>query len=159
MATRNIFVEGDEVLRKKSKEVTEITPRIIELLDDMRDTMNSANGVGIAAPQVGVLRKVIIVHYDPDQADTYYEFINPEILEEEGSQEGTEGCLSLPGNLGLVERPEKVRIRGLNREGVVKEYIFEGFPAVVVCHEMDHLEGILYKDKAKVYGKEEEFAE
>ncbi len=158
MATRNVFVEGDDILRKKSKVIEEITPKIIELLDDMKDTMIANSGVGIAAPQVGILKRAIIVHYDPDDEETYYEFINPEIIEQEGVQESAEGCLSLPGYTGIVERPSKVRIRGLNREGDSKEYIFENFAAVVVSHEMDHLEGVLYKDKAREYKKVEEEA-
>ena len=156
MAIRNIFVEGDEVLRKKAKIVDEITPKVIELIDDMRETMTAANGVGIAAPQVGILKRVIIVHHDPEDESTYYEFINPEILLQEGTQEGTEGCLSLPGYVGMVERPYTVKMKAMDREGITKEYLFEGFPAVVVCHEIDHLNGVLYKDKATDYHKMDE---
>ncbi len=156
MAIRNIFVEGDDVLRKKAKTVDMITPKLAELLDDMRETMNKQDGVGIAAPQVGILKRVIIVHYDTEDESTYYELINPEILEEEGEQEGREGCLSLPGYTGLVKRPQRIKVRALNREGFLKEYIFEDFSAVVLAHEMDHLEGILYKDKATSYQKVDE---
>ncbi len=155
MAIRNIFVEGDDVLRKKSRVVEEVNEKIITLLDDMRDTMEDSEGVGIAAPQVGVLKRMIIVHFDPEDEGTYFEFINPELSEEEGTQEGSEGCLSLPGFIGMVKRPEKVRIKGLDRRGNMQDFYFEGFAAVVVCHEMDHLDGILYKDKASEYQRTE----
>ena len=149
MALRNVVVEGDPILRKKSREVTEITDRIRETLADMFETMEQSGGVGIAGPQVGVLRRMFVAKPYPDDApeDIYY-MINPEILEMEGEQDGEEGCLSVPGLQGSVIRPQKIRIKAMNLDGEYKEYEFEDFAARVMCHEYDHLEGVLYTDKA-----------
>lgn len=143
MAIRNIKLEGDPVLRKKSRKVDNINGRIITLLEDMAETMKYAEGIGLAAPQVGILRAVIIV----DIGEGPVELINPQILEMEGKEIMAEGCLSLPGKTGDVERPYKVKVKGLNREG--KEIIIkgEGLLARVLCHEIDHLEGVLFTDR------------
>lgn len=146
MALRNILEEGDAVLRKHCREVDEVNERMQMILDDMIETMREARGVGLAAPQVGILRRMFVAEPEPGQL---YCFINPEIITLEGTQESEEGCLSVPGYVGLVERPEKITIKGLDREGKPQEHTFEGFPAIVMCHEFDHLEGILYVDKAK----------
>lgn len=146
MALRNIVHEGDEILRKRCREVSEVTERIQQTLDDMVDTMHEAMGVGLAAPQVGIMRRMFVA--EPEPGRIYY-FINPEITYTEGSVEGEEGCLSVPGFSGLVDRPQKITIKGLDRDGNPQEYTFEDFDARVMCHEFDHLEGILYKDKAK----------
>lgn len=146
MALRNIVLEGDEILRKNCREVAEVNDRIRMILDDMVETMRDAKGVGLAAPQIGIMRRMFVA--EPEQGKVFC-FVNPEMVTLEGSQESEEGCLSLPGYAGLVERPEKIKIRGLDREGKMQEFDFEGFEAIVMCHEFDHLEGILYKDKAK----------
>lgn len=145
MALRNIVVEGDPILRKKCREVDEVNDRIRTILDDMVETMHDAVGVGLAAPQVGIMRRMFVA--EPEPGNVYY-FINPEITMMEGAVEGEEGCLSVPGFAGLVERPQKITIKGLDRNGEPQEYTFEDFHARVMCHEFDHLDGILYKDKA-----------
>ena len=145
MALRNIVTEGDPILRKTCRPVGEVTPRIQMILDDMVETMRDANGVGLAAPQVGIMRRMFVAEPEPEKV---YIFVDPEIVSMEGEQEGTEGCLSVPGYAGTVKRPEKIVIKGRDRYGKEKEYTFEGFDAVVMCHEFDHLEGILYTDKA-----------
>lgn len=145
MALRKVVVRGDEILSKSCREVSEITDRIRETLDDMVDTMREELGVGLAAPQVGVMRRMFVA--EPEPGRVYY-MINPEIYFEEGSEEEYEGCLSVPGLIGIVERPQKIKIRALDRDGVEQDYEFEGFDARVMCHENDHLNGILYTDKA-----------
>ena len=145
MALRNIIEEGDPVLRKVCREVGEVSDRYKEMLDDMVDTMREANGVGLAAPQVGIMRRMFVAEPEPDEL---YYFVDPEIVELEGEQESNEGCLSVPGKIGTVIRPEKIRITGKNKEGEMQDLTFEGFAATVMCHEFDHLEGILYIDKA-----------
>lgn len=145
MAILNILKEGDETLRKKCRPVDEITPRILTLLDDMHDTLEKAQGVGLAAPQVGILRRIVIVEID----DKKYEMINPEIIETKGRQDEIEACLSVPDKYGLVRRPAKVKVRATDRNGNVYEVEGEGLMARCFCHELDHLDGILYIDKAK----------
>lgn len=145
MALRKVVVRGDEILSKRCREVSEITDRIRETLDDMVDTMREERGVGLAAPQVGVMRRMFVA--EPEPGRVYY-MINPEIYFEEGSEEEYEGCLSVPGLIGIVERPQKIKIRALDRDGVEQDYEFEGFDARVMCHESDHLDGVLYTDKA-----------
>ncbi|MGN0818958.1 MAG: peptide deformylase [Christensenellaceae bacterium] len=144
MAIRNIVQLGDETLRKKSVEVTEITPKIIQLLDDMKETLVKAQGAGLAAPQVGVLRRIFIVMVE----EGYFEFINPKIIKIAGRQYGPEGCLSVKGKQGDVERPRKVVVKAQNRNGEWFELTAYGFFARAICHENDHLDGILYIDKA-----------
>ena len=144
MATRNIVQIGDEVLRKKCFEVTEINDKIITLLDDMKETLEKVQGAGLAAPQVGVLRRIFIVSVDGE----YYECINPQIIKSSGTQVGDEGCLSVKGKFGTVERPMKVTVKALDRFGKEFTVEAEGFLARAFCHENDHLDGILYVDKA-----------
>lgn len=144
MALRNVVCRGDEILAKKAKEVKEINARILEMLDDMRETMLENNGVGIAAPQVGILKQMFIVEVD----DTLIELINPQILETKGKQVDEEGCLSVPGFIGKVERPQHVKISGLNRKGETVVYEESDLIARALCHESDHLQGILFIDKA-----------
>ncbi len=146
MAIRNIRVDDDPILRKKSRPVTEFNERLFELLDDMKDTMYNSGGVGLAGPQVGVLRRVVVMDVSEDRNE-YIELINPEITEVDGIQTGTEGCLSLPGLCGIVSRPNVVKVKAQNREGKWCLYKGEGLKARCFCHEIDHLDGILYKDK------------
>ena len=145
MAIRNIRISTDEVLRKTCKPIKEITPNLLTLLDDMADTMYKAEGVGLAAPQVGILRRYCIV----DVGDGIIELINPVIDKESGSQEGQEGCLSIPGRYEDVVRPMKVKIHAQDRNGKPFKLTAEGFKARAICHEIDHLDGILYIDRIK----------
>ncbi|MBE6814102.1 MAG: peptide deformylase [Ruminococcaceae bacterium] len=142
MALRNIREDGDPILRKKCRPVTEFNERLFELLDDMAETMYEAPGVGLAGPQVGVLRRVVVM----DVGDGLLELINPEITKVEGEQIGEEGCLSLPGLCGMVKRPKVVQVKAQNREGKWCLYKGEDLKARCFCHEIDHLDGILYKD-------------
>ena len=146
MAIRNIRVDDDPILRKNSRPVTEFNDRLFDLLDDMKETLYNSGGVGLAAPQVGVLRRVVVMDVSEDRSD-YIELINPEITDVEGSQTGTEGCLSLPGLYGTVTRPMTVKVKAQNREGKWCLYKGEGLKARCFCHELDHLDGVLYKDK------------
>ncbi|MBQ8400255.1 MAG: peptide deformylase [Clostridia bacterium] len=145
MAILQIIDDTNETLRKKCREVSEITPRILTLLDDMADTLHKANGAGLAAPQVGVLRRVVLVETEPGQL---YELINPKIVESEGEQCEVEGCLSLPGQWGYTKRPMKVTVEALNRKGETVRYTGEGLLARAFCHELDHLDGVLFKDNS-----------
>ena len=142
MALRNIRTEGDPILRKKCREITEVNDRIRELADDMLDTMYEANGVGLAAPQVGVLKRMVII----DIGDGPVVMINPVILETSGSQTGQEGCLSIPGKAGIVTRPNYVKAKAYDLD--MKEFIIEGeeLMARAICHEVGHLDGDLYID-------------
>ena len=144
MAIRNIRISTDEVLRKTCKPIKEITPNLLTLLDDMADTMYEANGVGLAAPQVGILKRAVVI----DIGEGLVELLNPVILETSRSQTDEEGCLSLPGQSAPVERPYYVKAKAMDREG--NEFIIEGeeLMARALCHEIDHLDGILYIDKA-----------
>lgn len=148
MALRNVVKEGDPILRKKCRVVDAVDEKIITLLDDMKETMISDSGVGIAAPQVGMLKRICVCMPDPERPEDILEFINPVILSCEGEQEGYEGCLSVPGLVGCVKRPQRVRVEAMDRTGSKRIYDLEGFAAVVACHEIDHLDGILYIDKA-----------
>ena len=148
MALRHVVVEGDEILRKKCREVGEVTDRTRMILSDMLETMLAENGVGIAAPQVGIMRRMFVAMPDPDQPEDIFYMIDPEIYEEEGIQTGEEGCLSVPGLVGTVERPQRIRIRAKDLSGEMQDYEFTDFGARVMCHEYDHLNGILYTDKA-----------
>lgn len=159
MAIRNITVRGSEVLAKKCKPVKEITPRVRELCLDMIDTMNEADGVGLAAPQVGVLKRIFVAMPYPENPDNVYVMINPEITLAEGTQESSEGCLSIPGYMGLVDRPQKVRVKFMDLDGNENELEFEDFAATVICHENDHLDGVLYADKARDFMTSEEYYE
>lgn len=144
MAIRAIRKDSDEILRKVSKKVEKIDDRIITLLDDMAETMKAAEGVGLAAPQVGVLRRVVVI----DVGEGLIELINPVIVYESGEQLREEGCLSIPGKSGIVKRPQKVIVRAMNRNGETFEIKGEDLLAVAFCHEIDHLNGILFTDKA-----------
>ena len=147
MAVRNIRKEGDPILRKTSKVVPEITDRIKVLLDDMADTMYEADGVGLAAPQVGILKRIIVV--DPhDDTTGLVKLVNPEIIESDGEQIGIEGCLSIPNFNATVKRPEHLKVKYLDEEGNEKVWDAHGFPAEILSHEIDHLDGILFRDKA-----------
>lgn len=150
MAIRNIIQIGDETLRKKCFEVTDFGPKTQQLIDDMRDTLFKADGAGLAAPQVGVLRRIFIVYAE----NKYYECINPVIVKQSGKQSGEEGCLSIKGQYGVVERPMKVTVKALDRFGKPFTVKAEGFTARAFCHEHDHLDGILYIDKAISVSKE-----
>jgi peptide deformylase len=143
MAIRNIRKIGDEVLRKKSKKVDEINDRVLVLLKDMQDTMYAADGVGLAAPQVGILKRIAVV----DVGHGPINLINPEIIQTEGEYLDEEGCLSIPGEQGKVLRPEKVKVRALNEKGEEFELEGEGLLARALCHEIDHLDGVLFVDK------------
>ncbi len=144
MALREIRLDGDPLLRKKSKDIVEINDRIRTLLDDMVETMIASNGVGLAAPQVGVLRRAIVL----DIGDTPIKAINPEIIEEDGKVLDMEGCLSVPGYSGTVERPERIKVKFIDENGDNKLLEATGLSARIFCHEIDHLNGVLYTDKA-----------
>ena len=146
MALRKIVEAGDEVLRKKCRPISEVTERIRELIDDMFETLYDAQGVGLAAPQVGVMRRLFVV--DLGDGSGQKVLINPEIVESRGEEDGEEGCLSIPDRVGRVIRPEYIKIKGLDREGNPVEYEAEGLLARAFSHDYDHLEGILYTDKA-----------
>lgn len=147
MAIRKIREIGDSCLKKKCREVEKFDSRLHELLDDMQDTMLLANGVGLAAPQVGILRRVVVI--DLGEEDGILELVNPVITHTEGSQTDTEGCLSVPGKAGTVTRPEKTTVRAFDRNGEEFEFTGEGLYARCICHECDHLDGILYVEKAE----------
>ena len=144
MAKLNIRKVGDEVLDKVCRPVEEITPRILTLLDDMIETMRAADGVGLAAPQVGILRRIAVVETEPGEV---YELINPKIIAYSGEQEGAEGCLSVPGRYGLVKRPKHVTVRATNRHGEQFEITGHDLLARAFCHELDHLDGHLYLER------------
>ena len=145
MAIREIRIQGDSVLEKKCKEVKEVTPRIRELIDDMLETMYEENGVGLAAPQVGVLRRIVVI----DVGEGPIVMINPVILETAGSQTGDEGCLSLPGKAGQVTRPNYVKARAFDENLEEYEIEGEGLLARAICHELDHLDGHMYVEKVE----------
>lgn len=145
MAILNILTSEDETLRKVCRPVDKITPRILTLLDDMKETMYRANGVGLAAPQVGVLRRIVVI----DVGDGIIELINPEIVSAEGSQTDREGCLSVPDECGIVTRPNIVTVKALDRNGEPFEMRGEELLARAFCHEIDHLDGKLYTDIAE----------
>lgn len=159
MAIRNIREYGDEVLTKRCKEVTELTPRLRDLIEDMLETMYEANGVGLAAPQVGILKRIVVI--DVTGEDPYI-LINPRIVESSGEQKGSEGCLSVPGKCGIVTRPNYVKAVALDVN--MKPFELEGTEllARAICHELDHLDGHMYVEKVEgglqdvVYDEEEE---
>ena len=148
MAVRNILTDEDPLLRKKSREISEMTPRIETLVEDMLDTLyETGNGIGLAAPQVGVLRRVFVIDLQEDENSEPLVFINPEIYETDGSQVNQEGCLSVPGRWGEVERPAHLRVRALDAKGEPFDMEAKGLLATCICHENDHLDGILFTDK------------
>ena len=145
MAKLKIVKVGDDVLRKKCRPVDEITPKILRLLDDMTETMRNAQGVGLAAPQVGILRRIVVIEVEEGNV---IELINPKIIAYAGEQTGTEGCLSVPGKWGTVTRPMHVTVRAINRHGEEYEITGSELLARALCHELDHLDGKLYIDVA-----------
>lgn len=149
MALRNVLVveHDNDTLRKKSREITEITDKIRTLAEDMKETLYEKNGVGLAAPQVGMLKRLIVV----DIGEGPITLINPVIAYRKGSQKEMEGCLSVPGVWGIVERPETVIVRGMQLDGEMTEFEATGLLAIAFCHEIDHLNGVLYTDKVIEY--------
>lgn len=152
MALRKIRLEGDTILLQHSKSIKEITPRIQILLDDMAETMKKEDGVGLAAPQVGVLKRAVVI----DVGEGLLKLINPVIVSEEGSYRDVEGCLSVPEIRGVVERPERVVVKALNEKGEEIEVVGEGLLARALCHEIDHLDGKLFVDKVIRFLEEDE---
>jgi peptide deformylase len=142
MAIRNLRFEGDPILRKTSKEVKEVTPKVRELIDDMLETMYEAGGVGLAAPQVGILKRIVVI----DVGEGPLVMINPQIEKTEGTQTGDEGCLSVPGKAGQVTRPNEVTVRFMDEDGEYYELEGTELLARAICHECDHLDGKLYVD-------------
>lgn len=159
MALRNILTQDEPALYKKCRPVTDFNPRLHQLLDDMAETLAAANGVGLAAPQVGVLRRAVLVletNVPEGEPERIIELVNPEIVESSGEQDGAEGCLSVPGEYGLVKRPMKVKVRAQDRYGSWFEAEGEGLTARCFCHELDHLEGIVFTSKAERMLSQEE---
>lgn len=144
MAIRNVVQVGDDVLRQRCFEVEHFDEQLAKLLDDMKDTVKKEQGAGLAAPQVGILRRVVVV----DVEEGYFEFINPVIVQQKGEQMGWEGCLSVRGKSGIVSRPMKVTLSYQDRTGEKHVLKAKGFFARAICHELDHLDGVLYIDKA-----------
>lgn len=155
MGLRKILTVSDPALHKVCKPVTAFDRRLHKLLDDMKETLADANGVGLAAPQVGILRRVVVV----DVGDDVLELVNPELLETEGEQEGPEGCLSVPGKYGLVKRPYKAKVRAQDRNGDWFEVEGEELIARCFCHELDHLDGIVYTEVMERFLTDEEMEE
>ncbi len=147
MALRNIRTLGDDILRKKCRPVDTIDERTLTLLDDMAETMYESNGVGLAAPQIGILKRIVVI----DIGEGLIELINPEIVSVDGSIKDLEGCLSVPGKCGYVVRPEKVTVTALDRNGDKIVITGEGLLAKAFCHEIDHLDGIVFVDKVTEY--------
>ena len=144
MAKLNIVKMGDDTLRKISRPVEQITPRILTLLDDMIETMRDADGCGLAAPQVGILRRIAVVEVEEGEV---IELINPRIIAFSGTQEESEGCLSIPGRFGITKRPKSVTVRAMDRTGKVRDITGSDLLARALCHEIDHLDGKLFVDK------------
>ncbi len=151
MAIRNVVTKEDEVLRKKCRQVEKFDERLWELLDDMAETMYQNDGVGLAAPQVGILRRIVVI----DTGEGLIELVNPVIIASSGKQEEYEGCLSCPGEYGIVKRPKKVTVKAQNRHGEFFTKDGEDLLARAFCHEIDHLEGILFLDLAEKIVEEE----
>ena len=160
MAIRNILLDGDRSLLKKSREVTDFNKRLHLLLDDMRETLCEVNGLGLAAPQVGVLRRAALIVDTSIESENIeeqiIELVNPEILAKSGEQSGSEGCLSFPGRYGIVKRPEMVRIKAQDRYGKPFELWGKELTARAICHEVDHLDGIVFTTLAEKFLTEEE---
>lgn len=155
MALRKIVTEGDPILGKKCRPVEKFNQKLWDLIDDLIDTLDDSGGVGLAAPQVGVMRRVCVI----DAGEGLYEFVNPEIIESEGEQEVQEGCLSCPNQFGIIRRPMKVKARFFDRFGNLCEVEGEGLFAQAMCHEFDHLDGVLFKSKVIRMLSEEELRE
>lgn len=155
MAIRTILTQGDPTLNKKCHPVTRFDQKLSDLLDDLRETLTQANGVGLAAPQVGILRRAVIVVPDPEK-DEMVELVNPEILAQEGEEDGLEGCLSIPGMWGYVKRPTWVKVRAQDRDGGWFEVEGDGLAARCYCHELEHLDGHMYDEHTdRLYTAEE----
>ncbi len=155
MAIRKILVEGDPVLNKVCHPVTKFDGRLGDLLDDLKETLRRANGLGLAAPQIGILRRAVVVVTDMESGDML-ELVNPEIIEQSGEQDGLEGCLSVPGQWGYVKRPQRVKVKAQNRAGEWFEAEGEGLVARCFCHELSHLDGHLYTELVdRLYTTEE----
>ena len=162
MAIRNVLTKEEAALYKKSRIITKFDDRLHQLLDDMADTLIESNGVGLAAPQVGILRRAVLVletNVAEDEDEYIIELINPEIIETAGEEEGPEGCLSVPGEYGLVVRPTYVKVRAQDRFGEWFEVEGEGLTARAFCHEIDHLDGHLFTEFAKELMTEKELSE
>ena len=157
MALRTIVLEGDSCLTKVCRPVTAFNGRLHQLLDDMAETLTDANGAGLAAPQVGILRRVCLVL--DEATESYLELINPEIIKAEGKQSGLEGCLSVPGKFAVVERPNIVRVRAQDRDGNWFEAEAQGLTARAFCHEIEHLDGHLFVEHVDHFLTEEEIEE
>ena len=155
MALRKIVLQGDDCLNKACRPVTDFNARLHTLLDDMKETLIDSGGVGLAAPQVGILRRVVLVDVGAEEPDII-ELVNPELVETDGEQCGPEGCLSVPGKYGLVRRPNYAKVRAQDRNGDWYEYEGEELIARCFCHELDHLDGILYTEKMDRFLTEEE---
>ena len=155
MAIRKILTEGNPALKKTCRPVTSFDERLAVLIDDMKETLAQANGVGLAAPQVGILRRVVVV----DSGEEVLELVNPKILEQSGEQDGLEGCLSVPDRYGMVKRPNFVKIEAQDRRGDWYEYEGEGLIARCFCHELEHLDGHLYTERAYHMLTDEEYAQ
>ena len=153
MATRMIITEGNPTLTKVCRPVTSFDDRLATLIDDMKETVVQANGIGLAAPQVGVLRRIVVV----DLGDEIIELVNPRILEQSGEQDGLEGCLSVPEKFGLVKRPNYVKLEAQDRHGDWYEYEGEELIARCFCHELEHLDGHLYTERAYHMLTQEEY--
>ena len=161
MALRNIVTKEDKILYKVCRPIVKFNDRLHQLLDDMADTLANANGVGLAAPQVGVLRRAVLVletNVGEDEEEFVIELINPEILETSGEQIGGEGCLSVPGEYGVVRRPSYVKVKAQDRFGEWFEYEGEGLTARCICHELEHLDGHLFLEKCERMLTEEEIS-
>ena len=161
MALRNIVTKEDKILYKVCRPIVKFNDRLHQLLDDMADTLAKANGVGLAAPQVGVLRRAVLVletNVGEDEEEFVIELINPEILETSGEQIGAEGCLSVPGEYGVVRRPSYVKVKAQDRFGEWFEYEGEGLTARCICHELEHLDGHLFLEKCERMLTEEEIS-
>ncbi|MCD8087194.1 MAG: peptide deformylase [Oscillospiraceae bacterium] len=162
MALRNILQEGDETLSKRCRPVTDFNSRLHQLLDDMKETLAAAEGVGLAAPQVGILRRAVLVletNVPEGQPEEIIELINPEIIAADGEQEGPEGCLSVPGVYGWVQRPDHVRVRAQDRFGEFFEIEGDGLTARAFCHEVDHLDGHMFLEISDHIMSDEELEE
>lgn len=155
MALRNIMTVDQPCVHKKCRPITKFDEKLHDLLDDMAETMIEADGVGLAAPQVGILRRAVVIDLD----DEIMEFVNPEILEASGEQDGMEGCLSVPGEYWMVKRPEFVRVQAQDRFGEWFEFEAEGLAARCICHECDHLDGHIYTERAYRKLSDEEIEE
>ncbi|MBQ1371772.1 MAG: peptide deformylase [Oscillospiraceae bacterium] len=155
MALRNILTEGNPTLNKVCRPVTSFDERLATLIDDMKETVAHANGVGLAAPQVGILRRIVVV----DLGEEIVELVNPEIVEQSGEQDGLEGCLSVPNRFGMVVRPNYVKLRAQDRHGDWYSYEGEELIARCFCHELEHLDGHLYTERAYRMLSDEEYEE